>query len=255
MSRFFQSFRMFLAAFLVTACTPSRTGVMENALTTNVKPLITITGLAPLTVQGQGKVWADAETDRLTTQQTVSFDYAIFADAVSGPVSRFGFAAIARVSQPEMWRFEPTADPAGNFAASEIQVDGIEFMVNLMRTASAKDWPSDVWRENGRDVPEIWLAKRWTAHLNDGVRAVAEYREAWPAGLKSISAQAVIPGGSEGQYLADFITRADAAFRMEKKGGTFPKGFSDKTTGLRIPRTLPDITRLVGRVSGSGNES
>lgn len=256
MKNIFKNIRILFAACLLTACTPARTGVIGNSLTTNVKPLITITGLT-LSVQGYGKLWADARTDSLTTREGVSFDYAIFADSGSGsgPVPRFAYAAIARITRPETWMFQPTADPAGAFAASVLRLDGIDFMVNLIRTGSEGDWPSELWRENGRDVPETWLVKRWTAPLADGVRAVMEYREPWPACLTSVSAQTVIVGGAEGECLHGFVARADAAFRVEKKGGTFPRKNPPSASGLAVPRTPPNIEALMGHVIGTGNQS
>ena len=81
MQAFFRCIRLLFATLVVAACTPARTGVIGDTLTTNVKPFISITGLAPLRVSAHGRQWLGAATNQMGTTVTVSFDYAVFADS------------------------------------------------------------------------------------------------------------------------------------------------------------------------------
>ena len=257
MHRFFRNIRILLAACLLTACTPARTGIVGNTLTTNVKPLVSITGLAPLSVLAHGTLRPEAVTDRMGSNEMVTFDYALFADngETNRPVERFAYAAIVRLAHPNAWRFHPPVESGTALSSGSVSLDGLAFMHEILRTPSLDDWSSDIWRENNRDVPEQWLVKRWTAHLNESVRVVMEYREPWPDTLRPLSTSAVVASGPGADALLAFIERADAAFKVEKKGGTFDKSTPPPGTRLAIPKKDPDVAKLVGTVMARDNDS
>ena len=259
MHAFFRHLRLFFAACLLTACSPARTGIIGNTLTTNVKPAVSITGASSFTVMAHGKLWPEVSTDIATAREMLSFDFALFADAgimkTAKQADRFAYAAIIRISGTNAWRFQPTTRSADAFTTGDIVLDGIDWDWQLMRTPSRNDWPSAVWEKNGKDLPQFWLAKRWTAHLNDSVRAVMEYREPWPECIHAVSRDMLIMPGMAGDCLKTFIERADAAFTVEKKRGNFQSGESAPPSMLALPSTPPNLTRLVGEVVSTGSDS
>ncbi|CAK7062761.1 MAG: hypothetical protein DELT_01494 [Desulfovibrio sp.] len=257
MHRIFKNIRLLLAACVLTACTPARTGVIGNTLTTNVKPPISITGLESLTVKAHGVLRPETATDNATAREMVTFNYAFYADkapAADIPANRFAYAVIARISTPKAWRFQPPSKADEALSARNITVGGIAFFEQILRVPSENDWGSGVWRKNGKNVPRYWLAKRWTAHLNDEVRAVMEYREEWPTEINAFSRDLLIVSGNAGQALADFNKRADAAFTVEKREGDFNKGQTPPSE-YAVPENAPVIRKLIGEVVTTGNDT
>lgn len=252
MRRFFHSVRVVLTACLLTACAPARTGVIGNTLTTNVKPYISITALPPFSVLAHGTLRPETETDRMGSREMTIFNYAVYADADahSGPVSRFAYAAITRLEHANIWRFQPPTPSGAALYAGNTSMDGIAFTHQVLRVGD--DWGSRIWRENGRETPEYWIAKRWTAFMNDGIMAVMEYREPWPEALTPLSPNLTVISGPAGEALLTFSRRADAVFMVEKKGGTFDKNSPTPPQVLTVPRD-PDIAALVGEVVTTGH--
>ena len=243
MHPFFRNLCLLFAAFL-PACSPARTEVAGNALTTNVRPYISIAGASSLLVKAHGRLWADSATDLAASNVSVAFNYAIFADSDSGPVTRYAYAAIARLSQSASWRFEPQSNRSdGAFSFGQ---DG-DWTVQLLRVPGQGDWSSDIWRKNGRETSEFWIAKRWNSSLNAGSRVVMEYREPWPGGFDLVSSDFATLRGEAAEVVQAFIARADAAFVVEKTKGDFSKPAPQQK--LTVDQgALPDIPKLVGRI-------
>ena len=257
MHRIFKNIRLLFAACLLTACTPARTGVIGNTLTTNVKPAISITGQSSFVVKAHGTLRPETATDNATAREMVVFDYAFFADKTPSETTsanRFAYAAIARVSTPKAWRFQPPAKADGALSAKTVTIKEVAFFEQILRVASQDDWGSEVWEENGNSVPRYWLAKRWVAHLNDEVRAVMEYREEWPAEMNAVSEDLIILNGNAGKALLAFNKRADAAFSVEKREGDFA-GTQTPPSEYSVSSKSPNITKLVGEVVTTGNDS
>ncbi len=258
MPEFFKRFRLLLPALLLAACSPARTGLIGNTLTTNVRPLISITAQPPLTPLAHGRLHASGYGPAKNDPVALSFDFALFADpeveARTGSaepgaaVERFSLAAILRITEQSL-QFQPKGQKAYNaFSISKVRLNGIDWTEELLRISSGGDWAAAVWRENGRAVPEFWLTKRWTAHLADRTIAVMEYREAWPACLAPISRDVLIQNDPGGTCLQDFLNRADAAFRADRSGGDFKGEVKTPPSSLRLPREMPDITAMAGEL-------
>ena len=248
MQGFFRFIRPLFAACVLAACTPARTGVIGNTLTTNVKPRISITGLAPLGLLSHGRQWTRAATDVTAITAPVTLDYAVFADSRPNAPPSLAHAAIARIEDPGRWRFMPSADSVEAFSASRAKLDGMDFVVQLLREPAADDWAGGVWRESGYAVPEYWLAKRWVAHMDDATRAVMEYREPWPDCLPEFLPGMVMVSESAYQCLNEFVFRADAAFLVERKGGDFKTGEALPGSTFMGPVPLPDLQKIMGGI-------
>lgn len=253
MRRLFQSLRLLLAACLLTACTPARTGVIGNTLTTNVKPEISITGQDPLVIRASGRLRPNSGMATTSDSADFTFDYAFFTE--SNAEKRFAYAAIVRIDNEGQWLFQPPARFDGAFGVSERMVGGFQWSIQLLRVSSDKDWASGVWSDvNGgapaSETPEFWLAKRWITHLNSATRAVMEYREPWPGNLAVLGQDTVLVSDSAAAILQQFDARAEAAFLVEKKRGEFDKNAPQpQATKPRIPI---NIAKLVGTIIDRG---
>ncbi|SBV94946.1 exported hypothetical protein [uncultured delta proteobacterium] len=253
MRRFFHSLRLLLAACILTACTPARTGVIGNTLTTNVKPEISITGQAPLTIQASGRLRPNSGMATISDSADFTFDYAFFM--ANTAEQRFAYAAIVRIDNEGRWLFQPPARFDGAFAVNDRIIGGFQWSIQLLRVSSDKDWGSAVWSDvNGgapaSGMPEFWLAKRWITHLNSTTRAVMEYREPWPGNLAVLGADTVIVSDSTAAILQQFDARADAAFLVEKKRGEFDTNTPQPQTSK--PRVPVNMAKLVGTVIDRG---
>lgn len=246
MHPFFRNLCLVFAAFLPATCSSAKTEVIGNTLTTNVKPYISITGAAPLSVQGHGRLIPDVGSATSSIKASVQFDYAIYADSESGAVGKYGYAAIVRLRDANLWRFLPQSEYSKSGGAFHLAHKG-EWTEQLLRVnADSKDWSSAVWTANNREIPQVWLAKRWSQNLNETIRVVMEYREPWPDDLGEDPVN--LPTAEGGAELAAFVARADKAFSAEKKAGDFKAGIPTPATKLTMPREQPDVDTLVGSV-------
>lgn len=244
MRRFFQSLRFLLAACILTACTPARTGVIGNTLTTNVKPSISITGEDSLTVRAHGRLYPSSGPAMAAGTATLSFDYAFFTSA--GRPDCFAYAAIVRVTNNEAWMFQPPARFPDAFSVTDVSFGGFQWSEQLLRIPVENDWPTAVLEELGGEKRKYWLAKRWVAHLDGANRAIMEYREPWPDAITLLSADTVVFTGEAGETLNAFIKRADAAFSVEQKGGDFGKNAPEShPAATRVP---VNASKLIGEV-------
>lgn len=258
MRRVSQAVALLFAATCFAACSPARTGVIGSTLTTNERTAISITANPPLTLADAGKVWAVPKSNMMTTFGNASFDYAIYTEKGVSPATRMACAAIIRLTDKERWAFQPQTNIPGTFGRETVpDYDGRDGRGYTLRVTAAGDWVSDVLAVNGTTPPQTWLAKRWVFVLEQNVRAIAEYREAWPENLEA-------PGGRDVTLLRDrdvealraFENRAEKAFRFSADEGIFT-GAPQASTWV-MPRTDPDVAALAGEVMylefhGSGN--
>ena len=241
---------LLLAVVLVLplACAPARTGVVGNTLSTNAAPTISLTAEPPLSLAGHGRLWVSPSSDVMGDPALASFDYALYTDPSAGPVQRFAYAAIVRLADDGNWYFEPQSGkysyPFSRNTGSGS--DDFEWTAQTLVIPSAQDWPSAVWQVNGRQVPKTWLAKRWTASMDLGTRAVAEYREAWPQCLNADADLGAL-SGKEGECLSEFNKRAEGAFAVSNVPANFAATPASPST-LALPEDMPNTGKLVGSV-------
>jgi len=248
MHSFFRSARVLAATLLLAACTPARTGVINNTLTTNVKPEISITGMAPFSVRNHGRMLVESGPPSGEGTASLAVDYAFFAD--KDHMDRLAYAAIVRITNDTFWYFQPPAKFDEAFSESRQPLGGYQWSEQLLRIAPEKDWASGAWEDQGGSVPEFWLVKRWVTHLNKSVRAVMEYREPWPAAMRVFSG-AIIVSDDANTALQEFLGRADTAFAVEKKRGEFDNNSPRTTTAKsRIPL---NVAKTIGTVIQSNN--
>ena len=245
MRPFFRSLRLLFPAILLTTCTPARTGVIGNTLTTNVKPRISITGQAPWTVAAHGRFSPYSGPTTTTEKAILEYNYVFYTD--SRHSDRFAHAAIVKIEHGGKWNFQPPGRFDDAFLDGSELRDGIQWSVQTLRISNADDWPGSVWEDAGNPPHRIWLAKRWIAHLDSTTRAIMEYREAWPENMPVLSSTMPILSDSAGTALRAFDERADAVFLAEKKAGDF-SGQPAPDRRQATFRIQPDIPKLLGNV-------
>ncbi|MCC8193469.1 MAG: DUF4851 domain-containing protein [Deltaproteobacteria bacterium] len=239
---------VFFAGLLLAGCSPARTGVVDNALTTNRRPAVSIKAAAPFSLADCGRVWVAPKTDLFPGAANASFDYALYTDDTASPVSKMAYAAIIRLENPEDWNFVPQGKTVpGSFGARK-KVESVdrEGFIYTVHVPSAGDWASELLATNGRAVPEAWIAKRWLFSLDSGARGLAEYREPWPADLDVPESDIMLLRASHADFLREFERRAFAAFIFGSEPGDFPSP-PPASKWLAAP-VLPDVTRLAGPI-------
>jgi hypothetical protein len=177
------------------------------------------------------------------------FDFAVYSDALEGPLTVSAHSIMLRPTSDDLWRFtmESFKEPY-TFSLSNTGFDGMAFVARLMVVQSAGDWFSDMWAASGRAVPERWIARRFSASPDQSVRYVAEYREPWPACLDEEALRlGLLSGASYDSCLRPFMQRSEKAFSIERGAPETmlpPAG----PVRLSIPPYAPDPTKLAGEV-------
>lgn len=234
-----------LAAFLA-ACQGARSGVSGQSLVRTAYPRVSITATGTLVLQGHGRKWVSLPTDVMGMEPSGIMDYAVYGEGDQGPVTRHAHALVVRPSSEYAWYFQPESYPApGGFAIGRETVNDSRWVTQLLRVDGHKDWFSAMWVEAGRDVPEFWLARRFSATPERATRVVAEYREPWPECLDP-GVQSLI--FVREACLEGFLERADAAFTLNLRAADIPPETPAPESLLPRPSFAPDMKRLAGEV-------
>lgn len=237
-----------LLALGLAACTPARTGTVGNTLTTNIRPTVSLTANPPMQLFGAGTLWVRASNNnRSMNLPTVRFSYALFSTTKEGPVTDSAHAAIMHLPDNNQWRFSPNPWPRFltlSFGEVGVSDDNL-WPSRLLRIPSEGDWISDVWKANGREVPEVWLARRWADTLGEIGMAVMEYREPWPEGLNEFMlGDALFGDGTE--MIAAFSRRAQNIFSMSNEYAGLPD--EESLPAINLPARRPNTLRLIGDI-------
>lgn len=248
-------FILALALAMLSGCSPARTGLTGNTLSTNTRPAISITANEPLQPMASGRLWITMANNRdMLRSSTAAFNYAVFSEPNgSGLVTRHAHATLTQLNDDMNWRFQPDTWRESNaFTFSRNSaLEGYRWTMQTLRVPSRGDWFSDLWVANGREVPEVWLAKRWGALLNNSNKAVLEYREPWPDCLEAVDMDLLIISGDGAACLSGFNSRAANAFTTAAENA--PLSDTPPASVLTImPAGSPDSLRLVGGLTETG---
>ena len=208
----------------------------------------------PLTLAASGRLTATVPSydSFLTPTATVSF--ALFAEGDSGPVTRHAHTIFSELpARLWRWEMETWAKRESLLYATE-RAGGKNWTIQIFPVAAAGDWFSALWLKNGRQVPDFWLAKRWSSTPEEEMRLLAEYREPAPACMRDSLVQPdgsafPLPKGKDlwrgcEKEIKEFSARADAVFDLEKRGNA-PAAPAAKAALL--PDMVPDMAALAGR--------
>lgn len=236
---------LFLALLQVPGCASAISGVSGTSLVRTGYPRLTVGAKEPMRLQAYGRQWVSLPTDYMGLQPSGIMDYAVYAEDVEGPVLRHAHVLVVRPSSERDWRFKPESYPGpGGLAIRRVTVDGYAWTLQILRVDGGKDWFNAMWLENGRDVPERWLAARFSATPDRYTRVAAEYREPWPECLDPEAKDLLFVRES---CLEGFYERLGAVFSLDMHAPEVlekPAGPSR----LRKPPFEPDMKRLAGEL-------
>jgi hypothetical protein len=254
---------MLLAVLTFAGCTPARQGALDNTFYASGIPNVRIDVAPPLQLAAQGIRWTSTPNNVSIEQPFTSFRFAAYAENNADPVARSAHVIVSGLPDGA-WQFSPETwkDPA-TFSLSNNNVISGKFWIVQTRVVVARgDWFSDLWTANGRQVPPVWLAMRWSSNPNLETRVVAEYREAAPQciidamtgdgvdknGLPALLAPDVQTlRGRCMAHIDAFEARAVRVFSLNRlKSADMPDAMT--ATRFVLPDDAPDIRKLVGEV-------
>lgn len=249
MKFFIRSACAFVALAMLGACSPARTGVVDGALATNLRPSIVVKANAPFALAASGRVWASPASDEMLRDNHASFDFAVYADPSAASIEKFAYAAVVRLEDDAKWRFAPQGHKLPGQLGGMKRMDPAmrEGRMYTLHVPSQGDWSSELLQANGMDVPEVWLAKRWVFSLDIGGRALAEYREPWPADMDVPQPDAMWMRDADAAYLRAFDLRAQEAFTFGTDSVDF-SAVAQPASQWKKTAAAPDVEALVGKV-------
>lgn len=238
-------------------CAPRQIGATQDALYASGRADFTIRVAPPLSLSATGAFNTSVASD-VNIAPWGRFHYAVFTDSDDGPVQHHAHAAICELNKLSWrWEKETWSLPEAFFYAKE-KKGGKYWTIQMLPVSAKKDWFSALWRENGRETPEFWIAKRWSSTPEDEIRIVAEYREpapecmlerlreaeAQPMGAPSLKGKTLLRNCD--QAVEAFSRRADAVFALDTMNKTAPEGVPATTQTAR-PKNAPNMPKLIGR--------
>lgn len=248
-----------LLALAASGCTPRRIEASPQSFSGSGIADFSIRVAPPLTLAASGRLTARVPSDDALVAPVATVAFAAFAEGDSGPVTRHAHTMFCELSR-ESWRWEmETWGKRDALSRVSERKGGKYWTAQIFPVVAAGDWFSDLWLKNGRQVPEFWLAKRWSSTPETEMRLLAEYREPAPACMRDRLAQAVgekgagyLPDSRElwrgcDEAIRDFSTRADAVFDLEQL-----QGQPAAASAAPVAKTalLPDSSMNMGALAG-----
>lgn len=252
-----------LLALAAPGCAPRRIEASPQGFSGSGIADFTIRVAPPLTLAASGRLTARVPSDDALVAPIATVAFAAFAEGDSGPVTRHAHTMFCELPL-DSWRWEMETW-AKRDALSRIseRKGGKYWTVQIFPVAAASDWFSALWLKNGRQIPEFWLAKRWSSTPEKEMRLLAEYREPAPACMRDRLAQAAgekgtahLPDSRElwrgcDEAIRDFSARADAVFdleRLQDQPAAAPASPAPRAAGTApLPDSSPDMGALAGR--------
>lgn len=245
---------LIIALMTTVGCTPRQEGATPSGLYAAGRANFNISVTSAMTLASTASLSAQIPSD-VTVSPRGTMRYALFAEGESGPVTRHAHILFSELPRPEwQWEIETWAQP-GSLSYEKQRTAGKYWTSQILPVFSGQDWFSEIWRGKGRDIPEFWLAKRWSSTPERHIRIVAEYREPAPVCMNDkLTANAANKNHAplRGQELwrncddaiREFSARADQAFVFER-ATNLP---AEKTvTPGPLPSSPPDMAKLAGK--------
>ena len=249
-------FAFAVVTFWASGCAPRRIAASSQSFYGSGLADFSIDVAPPLTLATSGRLTAQAPSDDNILPANATLAFSVFTDSESGPVDRHAhilFSELPRYS----WRWEmETWARHDSLLYTGMRAGGKNWTIQIFPVTADADWFSSLWRKNGRQVPDFWLAKRWSSTPEDEMRLLAEYREPAPACMRERLAEAAAADRNapplEGKDLRrgcdreieEFSSRADGVFNMEKLQSA-PAAPVART--LALPEERMNMRKLVGK--------
>lgn len=241
---YFRSVFLLFVVAVMAGCSGAMTGVIGATLTRTAYPRVSVAANAPLVLQAHGRQSVSFETESMTTDASAMMDYAVYAENAEGPVTRHAHAFISRIANDRRWRYRPESlTYPGGLSLGSATVNGYSWKVQIIRINGERDWFSALWRENGRETPPLWIARRFSATPDNATRVVAEYREPWPECLDPETKDLVF---ARKECVGGFIDRSNKAFSLEMNVAA--TGAETPPSVMKRPGFSPDMKILAGEL-------
>lgn len=259
-SLFLVPLALVLLALAAPGCTPRRIEASSQSFSGSGIADFSIRVAPPLTLAASGRLTARVPSDDALVAPIATVAFAAFAEGDSGPVTRHAHTMFCELPL-DSWRWEmETWGKHDALSRVSERKGGKYWTAQIFPVVAAGDWFSELWLKNGRQIPEFWLAKRWSSTPETEMRLLAEYREPAPACMRDRLAQAVgekrtgyLPDSRElwrgcDETIRDFSARADAVFDLERLQDR-PAGASAAPAAKTalLPDSSPDMGALAGR--------
>lgn len=245
-----------VALAFTAGCTPRHEIASSRSLYVSGRADFNISVKENMTLAAAARFSTFVPSD-VTTQPSGRLRYALFTDNPEGPVTRHAHVLMCELPREQWeWEKETWAKPEALSYEKDRQA-GKYWTIQMFPVFSSQDWFSKLWQANGREIPDFWLARRWSSTPEDYLRIVAEYREPAPLCMRERLADAArkeqqggIPlKGKElwrgcDDEIREFTARADAAFIFDRSGN-MPSPESAPLSVL--PAGNPDMAKLVGK--------
>ena len=235
-----------VAALLLSGCTGAMSGVSGTALVRTGYPRLTAAANAPLVLQGYGRQWVSLPSDYMGILPSGAMDYTVYSEGAEGPVTRHAHVFAVQPSDEKRWYFKPDSLlPFDGLSFGRKDINGYRWAAQILRVHAGNDWFSAMWRDSGRGVPELWLARRFSATPDRSTRVVAEYREPWPECLDPEVKDLVF---ARQGCLEGFLERSDAAFSLDMHA---PETLEAPAVPSLLPKPdfAPNMKKLAGELA------
>lgn len=250
--RFFWAITLLAGLAVFSGCAGKvRYASTQNGFYSLGSPRIQIDVAPPLEFKGNGKLWADIPSDDSMLSPQGSFAWSVYAEGDSGPLARTAHIILSDLNHGG-WTFEKeTWGTSNHLLLSKETAHGYFWTTHVLYVPAEKDWFSVLWQENGREVPAVWVAKRWsTTVIGDSTRLVLEYREPAPQALLNALESGLTDKAmlwmSCAVELDGFSKRADSVFKITSSARemVIAPGVSRP---MVTPPFRPDLASLVGK--------
>ena len=237
-----------------------RHGVTETGFYSTGMPRIEVEFDSALVLVDYGKLWAPVPSDDTMQSPTGSFAWSFHVAEEDGYVK--GTAHVILSDLPgNGWSFEKeTWGTSRHLLLSKSNGLGLFWTEHILYIPAEGDWFSALLHENGKEIPRVWIAKRWSATLvNDTTRFLVEYREPAPESLlqnleSGLTDKSILWMGAV-KELEEFSRRAEASVHMDNRrrvASPLPTGHAP----MRRPPFMPHMENLVGKSqSGWGGDN
>lgn len=243
---------LFPALFLLVGCAGSvRHGVTETGFYSTGQPRIEVEFDPTLVLVDYGKLWAPVPSDDTLQNPMASFAWSFHIDEEDGYVKGTAHAVLSDLPG-NAWVFEKeTWGTHRHLLLSKGNSLGLFWTEHILYIPAEGDWFSALLAENGKEVPAVWIAKRWsTTTVNDTTRFLVEYREPAPESLlrnleSGLTDKSLLWLGSV-KDIEDFSRRAEDSVQLTNTGranAPLPVGLAP----MQKPPFMPNMEKLVGK--------
>ena len=235
---------VFVAIFMLGACSAQQNADRQAAQYTKGQPNLVIS--QPLQLSAKYTLWGFVPTDT-SYSPTASFAFQAYTNPSETALTQTAHTIVSTITQ-QKWQFALELSPQlGMLMQAKEKRGNVYETVQVLPVEAQNDFFSALYTANGKQVPALWIAKRWSSTPHAKTRVVREYRE--PASLCLQKMYKDAPQAKSSQIWAScaddlntFSTRADAAFLFSQT----PQLNETLQTNFTLPQNRPNFKKLVG---------